>query len=103
MDRIEDEILCKQYTDAFCAVCNQIPPNDPHHLKSRGSWGPDLNENLVTLCRTHHVEIHAYGINKFIGFYPKFEPLIREKGWYPETIGTGRNAIVKWFNDSVRC
>ena len=29
---------------------------DPHHIKSKGSGGGDVPENLITLCRGHHNE-----------------------------------------------
>jgi hypothetical protein len=41
---------------------------DPHHVKSRGSSGPD-HGNLVPLCRTHHDEHDYMGCESFPAFY----------------------------------
>lgn len=102
MDRIEDQLLRDHFSSQRCLICNNPPPNDGHHVKSRGSGGHDIAVNLVTLCRRHHTELHQYGINKFIQVYPKFLPVLSEKGWYRQTIGEGRNAVEKWFHDEVR-
>lgn len=39
---------------------------DPHHIKTRGSGGDDVDENLANLCRWHHRCIHNDGIKTFI-------------------------------------
>jgi len=42
-----------------CAVCNQYA-DDPHHFFHKGLY-PELRDNidnLVPLCRTHHIQIH---------------------------------------------
>jgi len=38
--------------------------SDAHHLTSKGARGPDA-ENLVPLCRVHHTEFHAMGVDSF--------------------------------------
>lgn len=101
MDRIEDEYLMKRYTQMGCQLCGRIP-SEGHHLKSRGSWGPDLEVNLLALCRSHHTMIHQYGINKMIQVFPSLEDILHDKGWYRQKIGEGKAAVIKWFNDSVR-
>jgi hypothetical protein len=53
-----------------CAVCGRRPPNDPHHLKSRGAGGGDEPENLLSLCREHHTEMHKIGALTFLKKYP---------------------------------
>jgi hypothetical protein len=39
---------------------------DPHHIKSRGSGGGDIEENVILLCRRHHTLAHAGKISKSI-------------------------------------
>ncbi len=43
-----------------CKVCGKRPV-DPHHIRSRGAGGGDELENLLPLCRQHHVEWHTIG------------------------------------------
>lgn len=102
MDRIEDEHLRKFYSSQRCCLCNNPPPNDGHHIKSRGSWGHDIDDNLLTLCRNHHQMIHAYGINKMLEVFPRLRPILLSKGWYCQDFGEGRNRVRKWFNEKVR-
>lgn len=52
-----------------CAVCSHSPPSDPHHIKTRGAGGDDSLENLLSLCRPHHVEIHTIGRKTFLNKY----------------------------------
>lgn len=52
-----------------CLVCKRPPPSDPHHVKSRGAGGTDEMENLIPLCRRHHVEIHQIGRKTFVKKY----------------------------------
>ncbi len=48
-----------------CEICNAYPPSDPHHIVTIGAGGDDSLSNLVSLCRTHHVEIHKIGRKTF--------------------------------------
>ncbi len=36
---------------------------DPHHVTTRGAGGGD--ETCIPLCRGHHIEIHAIGVETF--------------------------------------
>jgi hypothetical protein len=103
MDRIEDDQLRKHFSRRPCDLCGKYPSphNDGHHIKSRGSHGHDVEENLVTLCRAHHQMIHQYGINKMIAEFPRLETILIEKGWYCQIIGTDKNSVRKWFNDRI--
>ena len=44
-----------------CCVCGK--EGEPHHLKSRGSGGSDLES--IPLCRKEHSEYHNWGPEKF--------------------------------------
>jgi 5-methylcytosine-specific restriction endonuclease McrA len=38
-----------------CLICGErVRPSSVHHIVSRGAGGPDVPENLITLCRLHH-------------------------------------------------
>ena len=49
-----------------CLVKNEncYGRTDAHHVKTRGSGGKEKN-NLVPLCRAHHIYIHSCGKNTF--------------------------------------
>lgn len=48
-----------------------VGPSDLDHVTTRGAGGKDIPENLIPLCRVHHVERHSTGwghmIRKYIG------------------------------------
>jgi hypothetical protein len=46
-----------------CCICDRRAPSDPHHVRSRGAGGGD--EWCLPFCRTHHIQIHAYGRKSF--------------------------------------
>lgn len=52
-----------------CLACGNWPC-DPHHVKSKGAGGDDISENLMPLCRMHHVEIHSIGKISMSEKYP---------------------------------
>ncbi len=60
-----------------CLICSN-GNSDPHHLTTRGAGGRDSLDNLVPLCRTHHVEIHKIGRVTFAKKYVSF------MGWLEE-------------------
>lgn len=49
-----------------CCVpsCKRPPPSDPAHVISRGAGGKD-HANVVSLCRLHHNQAHAIGVETF--------------------------------------
>lgn len=102
MDRIEDDELRRVYRAMPCELCSSRSEVSGHHIKTRGSGGHDIRENLVAVCFTCHHLIHAYGINKMILNKPKLELILRAKGWYCQTIGSKQNEVLKWFNDKVK-
>ena len=63
----------------FCVCCLRQPV-DPHHVTSRGAGGGDEAENVVPLCREHHVEIHTIGRDTFRKKYPSFDSWMRAAG-----------------------
>ncbi len=41
-----------------CQICGTIP-SQTHHIKSKGSGGYDISENIVRLCTKCHIKAHA--------------------------------------------
>jgi len=52
-----------------CFVCMARPPSDAHHWRTKGAGGQDHEDNLVPLCRKHHVEFHNKGRKTFFSEY----------------------------------
>lgn len=63
--RKKDRDLLDTYHDHVCAVCGRWDGVVGHHIKSKGSGGDDVAENLLALCQKHHNEIHFIGTIKF--------------------------------------
>jgi hypothetical protein len=58
--------LCDYVRNLPCLACGTWP-SDPHHVKSRGAGGTDVeghgsHGNVVNLCRTCHRELHTTGV-----------------------------------------
>jgi hypothetical protein len=66
--RIKDSQLLTEVRGSPCCICGR--PADPAHIKSRGSGGNDVPENIVPLCRVHHTLQHALGWKRFTEKYP---------------------------------
>jgi HNH endonuclease len=62
-----------------CEVCRKRPPSHPHHIRTRGSGGPDTEENLIALCPEHHTMIHQLGTQKFLAKHPHLRSV--KKKW----------------------
>lgn len=77
-----DPQLLRSLKEMPCFICG-ARPSDPHHIRTRGSGGGDEPNNMLPLCRMHHVEIHRIGVKSFAeryrvpidfsGIYPKLE------------------------------
>lgn len=64
-----------------CVVCGKPPPNDPAHIKSKGSGGGDYLWNLIPLCRKHHSEQHSFGLYRFSLKHPAVVFWLYHRGW----------------------
>jgi hypothetical protein len=53
----------------------------PHHVRSRGSGGDDVPENLMPLCARHHAEIHQVGTIKMASKYSIVRQWLELTGW----------------------
>lgn len=68
-----------------CVITGNPPPNDPHHLKSKGSFGDDVEWNLIPLKHELHRELHKAGMTKFADKYPEFKKWLLTNGWIFES------------------
>lgn len=62
-------------------ACGAKPPNDAHHIKTRGSGGGDYDYNICSLCRACHSNLHSQGILTFIHRNPDFAVRLEKMGW----------------------
>ena len=62
--RTKDSELLKQYRKGHCELCGNPYRLEVHHIKSRGSGGDDVEENLITLCAFCHYKVHSGLIKK---------------------------------------
>jgi len=76
--RIVNKTLLEFVSSLPCSVCRKHP-SDPHHIKTRGAGGGDILDNLMPLCRKHHVEWHQYGPSKMFTLYPQLENWVVNK------------------------
>ncbi|WP_157109830.1 HNH endonuclease signature motif containing protein [Thermanaeromonas toyohensis] len=57
--RIKDPKTIQAMKKPYCELCGQKAYGEPHHIKTRGSGGSDIPENLIQLCWEHHVAAHS--------------------------------------------
>lgn len=57
--RVEDSKTIQAMKKPYCELCGQQAYGEPHHIKTRGSGGGDIPENLIQLCWEHHVAVHS--------------------------------------------
>ena len=42
----------------ICEICGRCGQTEKHHIKTKGSGGDDIKENLIEVCRICHRKIH---------------------------------------------
>ncbi len=90
--RLQNKALLKQVRSRKCLICGKN--SDACHLKTRGSGGDDVPENLLSLCREHHQEQGSWGFPRFCRTYPVVMFELDELGWKLETL-FGRERLVR--------
>ncbi len=63
-----------------CTACHRTGV-DYHHIKTRKSGGGDDYQNLIPLCREHHVMVHTEGMNRLAAKYFKVKKWLGNNGW----------------------
>jgi len=48
----------------FCIICGEREGLENHHLIPRSIGGTDLPENMISLCREHHGNLHGFTTEK---------------------------------------
>lgn len=61
--RIKNKKILKEKVGK-CKVCGKSGQTEKHHIKSKGSGGNDVEENLIEVCRVCHTKIHTGEIKK---------------------------------------
>lgn len=79
--RVQDTKLMDDTRWMPCVITGAPGPNDPHHVKSKKSGGPELPWNLCPLKHELHREFHNIGINTFANKYPAFKAWLEAAGW----------------------
>jgi 5-methylcytosine-specific restriction endonuclease McrA len=63
LDRVEYQVLRRRVLkrDGWrCQFCGARAQLQVHHLWSRAQIGPDIEENLITLCHRCHRTLHLH-------------------------------------------
>lgn len=73
-----------------CEVCGNsatsFNPLDVDHVKTIGSGGKDESCNLMTLCRSHHIEKGRIGLSGMANKYPIYKQWLLSNGWEIEEL-----------------
>lgn len=71
----------RQTQELTCAACGRDPPNEAHHIKTKGAGGPDKAWNLLPLCHSCHMLWHSEGPMKMIGRRLLLKVKLSSRGW----------------------
>lgn len=92
MSRIENESLIRFVKTLPCIACGITGEMvHAHHVKSKGSGGDDVAENLIPLCFEHHRMVHDVGLLMMSSRFPSVNSWLNSAGWsYSALTGWGR-------------
>jgi len=93
--RITNKELCESYREKPCVVCGTQNEVCGHHIRTKGSGGDDIEENLIPLCFQHHTEIHQIGLTRFCKKYSNAKWFILGMKWFYCDLRK------RYFNDRV--
>jgi len=77
-----------------CMVCGKTNV-DRCHIKTKGSGGGDDEQNIILLCREHHVEQHKIGIITFIEKHPDVKTYVEQNGWQIDNVNSFKRLVRK--------
>tara|TARA_Y100000310_G_scaffold130328_1_gene129510 strand:+ start:1948 stop:2262 length:315 start_codon:yes stop_codon:yes gene_type:complete len=66
------------HRDGRCLNCGLVMGLAPHHIKTRGSGGLDVEENLITLCLFCHRTVHD---GSLVVAHRETVSVAKKKGW----------------------
>lgn len=84
--RIINKRLLADFRVRPCLICGKTP-SDPAHIKTKGSGGHDVEENILSLCRSHHSIQHTMSWYKFSEKFPMIKWALKSKGWFFDLSG----------------
>lgn len=80
----------RDFLDTFhgmhCLACGRRGC-DPAHVKTRGSFADDDWDNVLPLCRRHHVEQGQIGWKRFSSKHPPVALALESRGWSFDDLG----------------
>lgn len=69
--RIRDRALLAEVRGSPCCVAGCRRRSDPAHIIPVSRGGDDVPENIMPLCRIHHIEQHSIGWQRFREQHPE--------------------------------
>ena len=70
--------MCEWREIECCNIGCDVPGcrrgSERHHIQPRGAGGQDDEDNIMHLCRKHHIEIHQIGKETFFKKYKLDNP-----------------------------
>jgi len=78
--RTRNLTLAAFYRERPCAACKDTFQTVGDHIKSFGSGGECVHENMWSLCFEHHREKTDKGLTFFVEKY-KLDKILIAKGW----------------------
>ncbi len=78
--RIVDKALIDSVRNSLCIFCKS-QETEVHHLKTKGSFGSDVEWNLIPACRSCHTKIHKKGISFMADTFANFKEWLLKNGW----------------------
>jgi hypothetical protein len=73
--RIVDRAAIEAARKPYCEACGRRAYGLPHHVKTVGSGGDDIDSNLIQLCTVHHTMAHNGQLQK-----NKLKKIIERRG-----------------------
>ena len=79
--RTRNLTLAAFYRERPCVVCSDTYGTCGDHIKTFGSGGECVHENMWALCPTHHLEKGTIGLTSFVIKHPQLIAHLNGKGW----------------------
>lgn len=99
--RLNDESALERARMLPCVRCGKPPPNDPAHIKSKGSGGDDIDDNLLPLCRECHRYQHWIGWPRFAVTHQNVYDALLDRGWEVIRDESGIRRLVRIQEETI--